>query len=616
MIFGFPRVCFPSYRCGIAYSRRIMTSPLWNVNAREFTPSTALSSPALSPACKLRVEAPIFVPLSSLKSEVHQVIQSAGVSGIRVRDIPKAFLKKFGVALDLSSSPFSDLSLLVSSLSDVSLTEDKGDVRNLADAMQVAGFNVAPESFPEDDNAVVSPSGSEEETMLGLDSEKTAKISIFDNFVEDLKKFKNSILDVTYNFALKNGTHPGLALSLFAAEWERYHSVRGIPADLRALRERFGVVKLMPFLQAIPELDVVGTHPEVRVRIKDGFVGRQIQSSPRRKGTVTTPSSWYSSPDISTHEGSTAGPRNISLTSELFGESTLTTTTPETQTRTVLEQMLASTQSQILSILSQVPSDPLSAAGAIEKMNELQVLVNALKAALAVLPETKIPKRPISIESALFGPTPPAPKATTLNLESMLADSFVAGSSAPPSPITAASSAAPQVGPLLADLSRILFAQVIQQQQPTALDAAAETTAALERTLAELVSAASSPPASPGSSLVMESVVAGKLIIPPYSLPSSPIMPERAPTPSVTNEDAATMHQLLKGLMSALPPPGLAPVAPIHLTQVSRRVYGKEFLMSVRRQMEGQLEAPPAEIAGLTCRQVLRVPHKQPRVTE
>jgi hypothetical protein len=223
-----------------------------------------------------------------------------------------------------------------------------------------------------------------------------------------------------------------------------------------------------------------------------------------------------------------------------------------------------------------VPSDPIAAAAAIEKMNELQVLVNALKAALAVLPEPKAQKRAISIESALFGSSPqrPASTTTTLNLESMLS-SDNAGSvvgSVPPSPMSAAASAAPQVGPLLADLSRILFAQVIQQQQPTAAAAAAETTAALERTLAELVSAASSPPASPccsaGNIGVSESVVAGQLII-PNSLPSSPILAiEKTMTPSVTTEDAVTMHQLLKGLMNVLPPPGLA--APITEIQCAR----------------------------------------------
>jgi hypothetical protein len=590
-----------------------MTSPLWNVNAREFTPSTtALSSPAVSPIAKLRVEAPVFVPLMSLKGEVRELIQNAGIAGIPIKDLPQRFLEKHDRILDLSSSPYSDLSVLVASISDVVVVDSETErPKSLSEAMQTAGFLVQQ---PLEGDMPMSPpleNSSDPEVPLGVDADKVAMMGLYANFEEDLSHFKESILDVAYNFALKNGTHPGLALSLFAAEWDRYHSVRGIPADLRSLRERFGVVKLMPFLQAVPELDVVGTHPEVRVRIKDGMAGRCIAPSPKRRSPA-------SSPDNSLI---TSSVRNISLSSELFGESLVDQPpiTPETQTRTVLEQMLQSTQAQILEILSHVPADPLAAAAAIEKMNELQVLVNALKAALAVLPTPVAKKRPISIESALFGGGPNAsteiPSSTasrrTLNLESMLMD-------ASSSPVTAAaSSAAPQVGPLLADLSRILFAQVIQQQQATAPEVAAETNAALEKTLAELVSAASSPPTSPvsfiGGRSEMDNLVTGQLII-PNSLPSSPIALATAPTPVI--DDAATMHQLLKGLMSALPPSVVipAPVCAVPETHVETQRYAKDFLLGVRAAMmeAGELRAPPPEIAGLCCKQVLRTipPHK------
>ncbi|EER01664.1 hypothetical protein Pmar_PMAR008243 [Perkinsus marinus ATCC 50983] len=43
--------------------------------------------------------------------------------------------------------------------------------------------------------------------------------------------------------------------------------------NLKSLRERFGVVKLMPFLRSIKELDLVGVHPEVRVRVKTEYMG-------------------------------------------------------------------------------------------------------------------------------------------------------------------------------------------------------------------------------------------------------------------------------------------------------------------------------------------------------
>jgi hypothetical protein len=589
-----------------------MTSPLsnWNVNAREFTPSTtALSSPALTPIAKLRVEAPVFVPQLSLKAEIRDLIHQAGIAGVPVKELPNRYFEKHSRPIDFSSSPYSDLSVLLASLEDVALV-DSVPVKSLGEAMQAAGFHVSPESFPERE-PVDAKKNFASETELGVDSEKIALLTTYMNFVPDLAKFKNSILDVAYNFALKNGTHPGLALSLFAAEWDRYHSVRGLPADLRSLRERFGVVKLMPFLQAVPELDVVGTHPEVRVRIKDGIPGRAIAPSPRRRTPASTPD---------TSVLTTSNVRNISLSSELFGEPSVESLnpslSPESQTRAVLEQMLQSTQAQILEILSHVPSDPLSAATAIEKMNELQVLVNALKAALAVLPTPVAKKQPISIESALFPPSTTGSR-TTLNLESMLMSSHP---SQPPSPVSAAASAAPQVGPLLADLSRILFAQVIQQQQSTAPHVQAETSAALEKTLAEIISAASSPPASPVSGFVPtvgDSLVSGQLII-PNSLPSSPI-PMAASTP--VTDDAATMHQLLKGLMTALPPSLVLPVpaAAIPETDLDMKIYGKSFLLGIRAAMAeaGDFKTPPAEIAGLCCKQVLRTipPHKASKTT-
>ena len=581
----------------------------WNVNAREFTPSTALSSPAVSPnnlVGKLRVEAPVFVPLTtSLKFEVREIIQSAGIGGIRIKDIPRKFYEKRFKEMDLSSCPYSDLTLLVASIDDVTLIDDVEEVRSMSEAMMAAGFYVSSEStIVTTVNSNEESSSEESPVLLGVDANKIAKMSIYNNFVEDLVNFKESILDVAYNFALKNGTHPGLALSLFAAEWDRYHSARGIPADLRSLRERFGVVKLMPFLQAIPDLDIVGTHPEVRVRIKEDMKSRAIAPSPKRKMTA-----WYPttpSPNTSTNEGgvsfigggirnlslvselglTAASENNLSLNSELFGSTPEPIQAPEAHTRTVLEQMLHSTQSQILEILSHVPPDPLAAAAAIEKMNELQVLVNALKAALAVLPTpVAAKKQPISIESALFGSS--ASSKRTLNLESMLDDTPSS------SPVAAASSAGPQVGPLLSDLSRILFSQVIQQQQPTAPEIAFETNAALERTLAEIISAASSPPASPVSiGGTGDSLVSGQLII-PNSLPSSPIQMSTTPI----TDDAATMHQLLKGLMGVFPPPEPEPL-----------MYSKQVMLSVRNKMkkEGELDSPPKEIAGLCCRQVLR----------
>lgn len=574
--------------------------PGWNVHAREFTPSTAQSSPAMS----FRVDAPAFMPSALVKTQVADVIAAAGVAGIRIKDIPAAFAAKFETSLDLSSCPFSDLSVLVASIDGVTVA-DASPIKSLSEAMTLAGFLVCPD--PEPLASLSLPPGDPDLAPLGADAEKSVQLSLYENFVTDLAEFRLSIVDVVYNFYLKNGgTHvplSGLALSLFAAEWDRFHAVRGLAADLKTLRDRFGVVKLMPFLQAIPELDVVGTHPEVRVRIKQGVACRPVAASPRFRKPVWSPTV---TPNSSTHDGFSTGngPRNISLSSELFGEPISAPSTPaslasapETQTRIVLEQMLASTQTQILAILSTVPADPLAAAAAIERMNELQVLVNALKAALAVLPP--VAKKSISIDSELFKPV-------TLSLDSML------------SPHSAAA-AAPGVGPLLSDLSRILFAQVIQQQEPTAPQTAAETSAALERTLHDLVSAASSPPASPANDSISSSVgvVNGNFLI-PKSLPTSPIPVQEM---RESTDDAATMHQLLRGLMGLerplVAPAGLAapvaPSAPLRKeTNTEKRIYSKAFMLRLRERVAG-LETPPPELEGLVCRQVLRAPPVKPR---
>ena len=582
----------------------ISSSLKWNVHAAEFTPA----GPALRP------EAPEFVPsLTPVQAEVRLLVEEAGLAGVRVSALPGRYAAKFGKTIDLSHSPFADLSLLVSCLDDVVLTDDILDppVRTFAEAMQLAGFFVSADDLVDIDTS--ADEGVTEGTItIGQDGAKRARSAHYVHFVAELAAFKEAIVDVVVNFASKNTGHgaTGLALSLFAAEWDRFHIVRGIDqADLRSLRDRFGAVKLMPFLQAIPELDVVGTHPEVRVRVKPGVShGRSIAPSPRTSTTKRASTSWFpgSPNNSSTNDGhSFSAPRNISLNSELFGGATPPTSAsssmllsapptpasgaPEAQTRVVLEQMLASTQTQILAILSQVPADPLAAAAAIEQMNQLQILVNALKAALAVLPPPT-PSRKIAIDDALFGSRPSTTRSEApsrlssanrrpLQLDAML---NLPPHSPPASPLSAAANAGTGVGPLLADLSRILFAQVIQQQQPTPVPAAAETTAALERTLAEIISAASTPICTPPGSPAGP-IVVGELII-PSSLPSSPI-------PMASGSAGSTptpMDQLLRGLMAAIPqqevsppPPGLAPrrrFQPLtnpEETNVDDRVYGK-----------------------------------------
>ena len=564
---------------------------VWNVNAREFTPMCV-------------------VVATDVGQEIFDLISESGVCGVQISKLPGKYLSKYKVPLSLSNVNFSDLSSLIASRDDLVISGDKFP-KSLSHAMELAGF-VGMDEVP-----VVDEVDEPTDVLIGFDADKFVRAAYFTTYIAELRDFKNGIVSVVYNFCLKNGGSGGklcgLALSLFAAEWDRYHASRHeYNFDLKSLRERFGALKLMPFLLAIPELDVVGIHPEVRVRIKKMHFGKPpigYVSSPKARFIPQTPS-----PDISTNDGHSAPPstsrraaaRNISLNSELFGNASATETEDSSavQTRVVLEQMLVETQGQILALLSQVPSDPLSAAGAVEQINQHQVLVNALKAALAVLPDHSSPP---ATAKATTTPLNVSKVSSTgrqkISLDAML--NF--GESAPSTPLSAAAGAGENVGPLLADLSRILFAQVLQQKSAAAPPKSMidETNAALERTLAEIVSAASSPPSSPmGDS---SSIVNGRLII-PKSLPTSPILMSSSPRDSGHNNEA--MDQLLRGLMSAPPPGLLAPKTAVVVPTVTsvhtkNKLYEKGTLLSIRKQMMTELIAVPKELQGLSCKQAL-----------
>lgn len=656
-----------------------------NRDAKEFVP----------PPKSLRPDAPEFVPIRNsptMAEDLIHLISLSSVKGIRVGDIPSKFQTVFNRQIDMSSIEASDLSVWIHQLCLEPnpiiqlVSADNQTCSSINEAMKFAGFNVVVEPSPttiEDGIAIADPINSQQtDVVIGNLANSVVRCVIYENFVEDLILFKESIIDVVGNFCSRceGPSTAGLALSLFAAEWDRFHSVRHLFSDLKHLRERFGAVKLMPFLQAIPELEVVGTHPEVRVRIRPGHFWDNSRVIPSPRNTR------YSTP-VSTPPMTPT----ISLNSELFGRSSYTPSvpaSPEAQTRVILEQMMAQTQGQILDILNKVPSDPIEAANAITKINELQVLVNAIKAALAVLPApSSTPPTPktsisrttssmnrttLSIDSLLSSgekkPTS-SQKRQLLSLDSMLdlppIDETAPIVSPPSSPLTAAACAGDNVGNLLSDLSRILFAQVIQQQQGVvSTSAVEETNAALERTLNEIVSAASSPPSSPINNsqhggLDQSSLIGqGQLII-PKSLPTSPIVgfhplnmkeatghstpllggslnssremlslssalgiSDDAPTTAATTPNDTTMDTLLRGLMNhAMSPPGLecAAVAPRFLprkitntvnTSVvtdcdeSKGVVGKTKMLAVLKSMvNSQLTTVPQELAGLSCKQ-------------
>jgi hypothetical protein len=648
------------------------------------------------------------------------VILSSSIGGIKISEIPKKYFQIFNKILNFETTSATNLSVFVRQLiRDGFVVEIPhiDDVATIADAMMMAGFVGTPTT--ESPSVIDLGACPSDDVPIGADGNVKVRSCQFDNYVNDLIEFKESIIDVVVNFCSKCsdtggitgmvGKLPGLALSLFAAEWDRYHAVRNIVMpELRSLRERFFAVKLMPFLQSIPELEVVGTHPEVRVRPASSAIANGIATlSGRRNRIIPSPRNidWSTSaatgglkltaaagatgasrssppatPNISTNDGyASTQSRNrstISLNSELFGSSSPTTpttgvrrqmsaATPETQTRIVLEQMMSSTQSQILGILSHVPSDPIEAANAVTKVNELQVLVNAIKAALAVLPTpppsptAPTPRTTLSIDSLLRSSRPASSSANSspqavapppssrmeLKLDTML--DLPPAVSPPASPLSAAASAGTNVGPLLADLSRILFAQVIQQQQNISQPATvAETNKALERTLNDIVSAASSPPTSPvGSS----PIGLGNLII-PNSLPTSPIHGRGTTVvatghstpllgaPQTTNTTlslssalgigddapttAATSPQEMKNLSA---PPGLIPqsrrsrISTVVTTAVmnsapEKKIIGKSELLAILAKMiKTQNVQIPQELVGLTCKQAPpRVNRKTP----
>ena len=606
-----------------------------NRDAKEFVPGGGDNGKVI-----LRPDAPEFVPgglqtstpaAPTTAEDLIHLISLSTVKGIRIRDIPKKFQETFNRKMDMSRISACDLSVWIRQLcsqsdSGIQLLSHERAIRepaSITDAMRSAGFNVVVEDVTEE-----STTSLDTDIAVGDSGDFVVRSVMYENFVEDLKTFKRSIVDVVGNFCSRceAPSTAGLALSLFAAEWDRFHTVRHIFSDFKGMRERFGAVKLMPFLQAIPELEVVGTHPEVRVRIRPGHTwdNSRIVPSPRTRPMAPTP---ISTPPMTP---------TISLNSELFGSRTSSTllsspvapVSPEAQTRVILEQMMNQTQGQILDILKKVPSDPIEAANAITKINELQVLVNAIKAALAVLPVPSAPPTPRTVsgvsraslnrttlsidsllnQSSLEKKTSPIPsssqKRQLLSLDSMLdlppIDESGPIVSPPSSPLTAAAGAGNNVGTLLSDLSRILFAQVIQQQQPgVPRSAVEETNFALEKTLNEIVSAASSPPSSPMNTSGVKNlensdlIGQGQLII-PKSLPTSPILglnslmkeatghstpllggslnssremlslssalgiSDDAPTTAATTPNDTTMDTLLRGLMNhQMSPPGL-----------------------------------------------------------
>ena len=264
-----------------------------NVNAQEFKPGSLPSVPG-SATKSLRSEAPAFVPgvpaipqplllvdpTEAAQEDLVKLIESLGFSGLPVKRIPHAFFRMFGRNLDLSLCHAADLSVLLDSLSHKISVLPLNDVppQSAEEALGLAGF--LPGASIDVPPLPPTPApGAEEEASaacaalapLGVHAARWVVDCTLVDYTRDLAKFKAQIIEVVTDFSFRNRAlrnaraPPGLALSLFAAEWEKYFGFR---VDLKTQRTKFCVTKLMPFLQALPELDVVGVHPEVRVRLR------------------------------------------------------------------------------------------------------------------------------------------------------------------------------------------------------------------------------------------------------------------------------------------------------------------------------------------------------------
>ena len=291
-----------------------------NAAAPEFRPGQLFADPTLR--ASLRGDAPAFVPrealslsnalhADTLKEEVKSVVQWYTFAGVKISDLPQRYQQLLGKPLDLSGSSHADVSALVESVTGLLLLPVGGiPPQSAAEALSRASMQSEPVTICEpvptsetsEENSVpvslVAPFKSSEASWepsttpcnkcvcpLGSFADRFIISRSHASFVTELGLFRDRIVAVVEDFTVRNGKGrrpPGLALSLFAAEWERYFAGA---VCLKEARMKFGVAKLMPFVQGIPALDVVGVHPEVRVRLRDSDDPDKAAATPAQQGT-------------------------------------------------------------------------------------------------------------------------------------------------------------------------------------------------------------------------------------------------------------------------------------------------------------------------------------------
>ena len=244
----------------------VIIKTVLNASAEEFRPGM------IKQKLQFRPDAPEFIPEririqvkpdEPLYCEVSEIVCAAGVAGILVRDIPKAYMSKYSKNLDLTKTSSSDLSVLLKEIGQVSIVEAAKSSESMRKALIDAGFSeisspnsslvmgcenfFARAEFGCGEVGGVCP--------LGADSEQVAVDQSVSKFVQELRTFKDTLVEV----ACKNPS--GVLISQFASEWDKSFLAKGLVGmpDLAALTDRFHVVDFVAFLQAIPSLELVAS---------------------------------------------------------------------------------------------------------------------------------------------------------------------------------------------------------------------------------------------------------------------------------------------------------------------------------------------------------------------
>ena len=254
-----------------------------NANAREFQPRIGVPGPQLRPS------APEFVPRTSpaipamgstIYSEVARLVSKAGVCGILVANIPSVYHATYNKALDLSSCSSSDLSVLLQEIPRLCVLDTALVPESLLHALVSAGFNDATsndsslvmgceEWFPRRFQTDEEGQSESELCDLGADSDKVVVDAQLSQFVNELKTFKESVVDVVAKGCI--ACPSGIPLSAISTEWEKSFVAKGLVGmpEFASLTRRFHVADLITFLKSIPSLELIQTNHIVIVKLRE-----------------------------------------------------------------------------------------------------------------------------------------------------------------------------------------------------------------------------------------------------------------------------------------------------------------------------------------------------------